>query len=126
MIEVYKTSTDIKVCKKAVAVPRYPLNNLPLMTESMMEQKSNGNSFGDKSGECNKCWNRGFLGEICDNCGNIMGEICENFDSLDEEESVASIGREEEDESGHEEFEECIFSNTQDWPEEPFYPQKLK
>ncbi len=91
MIEVYKTSKDVKVCKKVVAVPRYPLNNLPLMTECMMEQKSNGNSVGDKSGECNKCWNRGFLGEICDDCGNIMVEICENFDSLDEEENVACL-----------------------------------
>ncbi len=65
--------------------------------------------------------------EISDsNCGNIMGEICENFDSLDEEESVASIGDEEDDGSGHEEFEDYIFSNTQDCPDEPLPPQKLK
>ena len=54
-----------------------------------------------------------------------MGEIFENFDSLNEEESVASID-EEEDESGHEEFEDYIFSNTQDWPEERFYPKHLE
>ena len=59
------------------------------------------------NGECNSCWNKGNVGEECDNCGNIM---------------VAAVQHSFSDESSNSEEEEFDLPNTQDWPASPMMP----
>ena len=91
----------------------------------------------DEEGECPECWNKGCIGDACDNCGTIMvvktpdHSIGDSFDDrslFENPHSPASSadGQDErilfvDDEDG--DGEEYLFANTQeDWPVEPLKP----
>ena len=78
----------------------------------------------NNQGECPLCPNIGVIGEVCDNCGSMIGAQDERSgdgtsSSNEEEESSADI---ENDSSVHSSGDEQDFANTQDETGEVFRP----
>jgi hypothetical protein len=80
-------------------------------------------------GECNSCWNKGTLGEKCDNCGEIMvvavqHSYSDESSNNEEEESDLpdTVQHSISDESSNNQEEDFDLPNTQDWPDMPLMP----
>ncbi len=94
--------------------------------ESLIFEGMEGKDLAD--GECNSCWNKGTLGEKCDNCGEIMVVAVQHSysdeSSNNEEESdlPETVQHSISDESSNNQEEDFDLPNTQDWPDMPLMP----
>ncbi len=95
----------------------------------------------EKEGECHACWNQGLVGDVCDNCGEVMKWKTQDDGSEDtslssspspfsetgifqEKITDSAIDCEGDSTGGSQESEdEYVFANTQDdWPVSPLMP----